>query len=44
MALLFKEPSIGNAINVSLVHIRILDHPVYDLSTTKSTGYNMIGL
>ncbi|XP_066144477.1 A disintegrin and metalloproteinase with thrombospondin motifs 9 isoform X2 [Euwallacea fornicatus] len=36
VSLLFKEASIGNAINVSVVHIRILDNPKHDFSNSLS--------
>ncbi|XP_030747517.1 A disintegrin and metalloproteinase with thrombospondin motifs 9 isoform X2 [Sitophilus oryzae] len=36
VALLFKEPSIGNAISVSVAHIRILDYPVDNFSNSLS--------
>ncbi|CAH1132157.1 unnamed protein product [Ceutorhynchus assimilis] len=37
VGLLFKESSIGNAINVAVVHIRILDNPEEDFSNSLST-------
>ncbi|KAF7271026.1 hypothetical protein GWI33_016056 [Rhynchophorus ferrugineus] len=36
VALLFKEPSIGNAISVTVAHIRILDYPIDIISNSLS--------
>lgn len=41
VSLLFKEASIGNAINVSVVHIEILGSPMHDFSNSLSQGSNI---
>ncbi|XP_050315831.1 A disintegrin and metalloproteinase with thrombospondin motifs 9-like isoform X2 [Anthonomus grandis grandis] len=41
VALLYKEPSIGNAINVAVVHIRILERPIPEFYNKSSLKYKV---